>query len=50
MYIYSHDTQTTHWDNPRGMREQRQLEEIREFLNNNNTKLKVCVIWVAMVI
>ena len=43
-FVYSHDTQTTHWDHPRGMREQRLLKQIRDFLEQQKAQLEVCEI------
>lgn len=37
----SHDTQTTHWDSPRGIRQQKQLQELKTFLQSQKDKLKV---------
>ena len=38
---FSHDTQTTHWDNGRGMREQQQMQQLRQFLQERKTDLQV---------
>lgn len=37
----SHDTQNTHWDSPRGRRQQQQLREVRSFIQEHKGKLKV---------
>ena len=36
--ISSHDTCTTHWDSPRGLRQQKQLKELKAFLEQANEK------------
>lgn len=38
----SHDTQTTHWDSPRGLRQQKQLKELSAFLQHHKQQLRVC--------
>jgi hypothetical protein len=40
VYYVDHDTQSTHWDSPRGKREQEQLEELQDFLSESKIKLK----------
>lgn len=37
--LLSHDTQTTHWDCPRGSRQQRQLQELASFLHAQTEQL-----------
>lgn len=41
---YSHDTQSTHWDSPRGLRQQEQLKEVHDFIQEHRHKLKVGVV------
>eukprot|EP00731_Ephydatia_muelleri_P031059 Em0022g573a len=40
IYFVNHDTHTTHWDSPRGMRLQKQLKELKAFLEHANDKHK----------
>lgn len=40
IYFVNHDTRTTHWDSPRGMRQQKQLKELNAFLELANDKHK----------
>lgn len=40
IYFVNHDTRTTHWDSPRGMRQQKQLEVLKAFLERTNDKYK----------
>ena len=42
--LCSHDTQSTHWDSPRGIRQQAQLKEIQTFIHEHKEKLKVGVV------
>lgn len=39
--VCSRDTQSTHWDCPRGMRQQQQLKELQSFVQAEREKLKV---------
>lgn len=39
VYYVNHDTQTTHWDSPRGLREQKLLKVLRQFLEEEKSKL-----------
>ena len=37
----SHDTQSSHWDSPRGMRQQTHITDINSFVQEHKDKLKV---------